>query len=131
MDSIRFDRLAKFTAHRRSRRAVLGALGGGLLTALGAGSVAAEFCTDPVQCGEGRTCRGGICVAQPGGVGAGLVGFCPGGEERCHGGCCYCCANERSVCDSKFSRFVLCVNDKAFCEGRSGKTCCQFCHTWA
>jgi len=75
MDPERFDRLARFAARGPSRRALLGALGGGALAALGGGGAAAarrgtgpgecarplERCATAPCCGT-AVCVGGVCV---------------------------------------------------------------------
>jgi len=123
MDPVRFDRLAKFAARRPSRRALLGALGSGVLTALGGGTGAAQpgilSCQSDVQCPPPLVCLNRAC--RP---------LCD--RKRCFGRDCIVCLTDDPDFNEDFvyGRFVDCVNDKAFCEGRT-QSCCEFCAAWA
>jgi hypothetical protein len=85
-----------------------------------------DFMNDEFNCGScghecfgekrNSTCSGGECV-------------CPPDTEDCSsGGCTTLCSARPEYFQE---RFQSCFNDKAFCEGRSGQTCCEFCTGWA
>lgn len=96
MDPVRFDRLARFAARRPSRRALLGAVGGGLLAALaGRGAPAAAdacdeafavclahaqvaFATAALACGADAACR-----ARAEATYGTAVTLCQRADERC------------------------------------------------
>lgn len=111
MDPTRFDRLARHAARRPSRRAMLAALGGGLLATLGGGGAGAqsrrvEPCGCDHECGAGRECVRGECVARS----------------------CRTCGEQL---DYFRERFQQCYGDVKFCGGRPYMTCCGFCASWA
>jgi hypothetical protein len=84
-----------------------------------------DFQSDLFNCGScGHVCfvetSGSICVDG--------ACVCPPETQECSSsGCMPLCSADPGFFAE---RFQSCFNDKAFCEGRSGQTCCEFCTTW-